>query len=132
MDIGGDRMDKENKNTCSEYNIEDVGQVQIAEEVIAVIASIAATEVEGVAKMSGNITSEIAAMVGMKNLSKGVKIRIDEEKVDINLSLIMDYGVSIPKISREVQDRVKNSIETMTGLEVSEVNIHIAGIQMEP
>ena len=125
-------MDKENKNTCSEYNIEDVGQVQIAEEVIAVIASIAATEVEGVAKMSGNITSEIAAMVGMKNLSKGVKIRIDEEKVDINLSLIMDYGVSIPKISREVQDRVKNSIETMTGLEVSEVNIHIAGIQMEP
>ncbi len=125
-------MDKENKNTCSEYNIEDVGQVQIAEEVIAVIASIAATEVEGVAKMSGNITSEIAAMVGMKNLSKGVKIRIDEEKVDINLSLIMDYGVSIPKISREVQDRVKNSIETMTGLEVSEVNIHIAGSQMEP
>ena len=127
-------MDKENKTACSEYNIEEVGQVQIADEVIAVIASIAATEVEGVAKMSGNITSEIAGMVGMKNLSKGVKVKIDEEmeKVDINLSLIMDYGVSIPDISREVQDRVKNSIETMTGLEVSEVNIRIAGIQMEP
>lgn len=127
-------MDKENKAACSEYNIEEVGQVQIADEVIAVIASIAATEVEGVAKMSGNITSEIAGMVGMKNLSKGVKVKIDEEmeKVDINLSLIMDYGVSIPDISREVQDRVKNSIETMTGLEVSEVNIRIAGIQMEP
>ena len=127
-------MDKENKTACSEYNIEEVGQVQIADEVIAVIASIAATEVEGVAKMSGNITSEIAGMVGMKNLSKGVKVKVDEEmeKVDINLSLIMDYGVSIPDISREVQDRVKNSIETMTGLEVSEVNIRIAGIQMEP
>lgn len=127
-------MDKENKAACSEYNIEEVGQVQIADEVIAVIASIAATEVEGVAKMSGNITSEIAGMVGMKNLSKGVKVKVDEEmeKVDINLSLIMDYGVSIPDISREVQDRVKNSIETMTGLEVSEVNIRIAGIQMEP
>lgn len=125
-------MDKENKTTYSEYNIEEVGQVQIADEVIAVIASIAATEVEGVAKMSGNITSEIAAMVGMKNLSKGVKVRIDEDKVDITISLIMDYGVSIPAVSREVQDRVKNSIETMTGLEVSEVNVRIAGIQMQP
>lgn len=125
-------MDKENKTTYSEYNIEEVGQVQIADEVIAVIASIAATEVEGVAKMSGNITSEIAAMVGMKNLSKGVKVRIDEDKVDITISLIMDYGVSIPAVSREVQDRVKNSIENMTGLEVSEVNVRIAGIQMQP
>ena len=125
-------MDKDNKTTYSEYNIEEVGQVQIADEVIAVIASIAATEVEGVAKMSGNITSEIAAMVGMKNLSKGVKVRIDEDKVDITISLIMDYGVSIPAVSREVQDRVKNSIETMTGLEVSEVNVRIAGIQMQP
>jgi uncharacterized alkaline shock family protein YloU len=125
-------MDKENKTAYSEYNIEEVGQVQIADEVIAVIASIAATEVEGVAKMSGNITSEIAGMVGMKSLSKGVKVRIDEEKVDITLNLIMDYGVSIPAVSREVQDRVKNSIETMTGLEVSEVNVRIAGIQMQP
>ena len=126
-------MDRENKPAYSEYKIEEVGQVQIADEVIAVIASIAATEVEGVAKMSGNITSEIAGMVGMKNLSKGVKVKVvDEEFVEITLSLIMDYGVSIPKVSAEVQDRVKNAIETMTGLDVSEVNIRIGGIQMQP
>lgn len=124
-------MDKENKVSHSVYEIEDVGQVQIADEVIAVIAGLAATEVEGVQKMSGNITNEIVSKLGMKNLSKGVKVSIDGEKVDVVLNLILKYGVSIPKTSREVQEKVKGAIETMTGLTVGEVNICIAGIQTE-
>lgn len=124
-------MDKENKVSHSVYEIEDVGQVQIADEVIAVIAGLAATEVEGVQKMSGNITNEIVSKLGIKNLSKGVKVSIDGEKVDVVLNLILKYGVSIPKTSREVQEKVKGAIETMTGLTVGEVNIRIAGIQTE-
>lgn len=124
-------MDKENKVSHSVYEIEDVGQVQIADEVIAVIAGLAATEVEGVQKMSGNITNEIVSKLGMKNLSKGVKVSIDGEKVDVVLNLILKYGVSIPRTSREVQEKVKGAIETMTGLTVGEVNIRIAGIQTE-
>ena len=103
-------MDKENKVSHSVYEIEDVGQVQIADEVIAVIAGLAATEVEGVQKMSGNITNEIVSKLGMKNLSKGVKVSIDGEKVDVVLNLILKYGVSIPKTSREVQEKVKGAI----------------------
>ena len=124
-------MDKENKASGADYRIEDIGQVQIADEVIAVIAGLAATEVEGVAKMSGNITNEIVSKLGMKNLSKGVKVEIMGEQVEIRLSLVLRYGVSIPKTSQEVQDKVKNAIETMTGLEVTGVNIRIAGVLMD-
>ena len=120
-----------NNNDYKNYNIEDIGQVQIADEVIAVIAGIAATEVEGVAKMSGNITNEIVSKLGMKNLSRGVKVVLSEDSVEIKLNLILKYGVSIPKTSEEVQERVKNSIETMTGLTVSEVNIRIVVIAFE-
>ena len=124
-------MDKKNKVNHSGYEIEDVGQVQIADEVIAVIAGLAATEVDGVQQMSGNITNEIVSKLGMKNLSKGVKVSIDGEQVDVDLNLILQYGVSIPKTSKEVQEKVKGAIETMTGLTVNEVNIRIAGIQTE-
>ena len=120
-------MDKENRNS---YNIEDVGQVQIADEVIAVIAGLAATEVEGVAKMSGNITNEIVSKLGMKKLSKGVKIDIEGQDVEVTLNLVLAYGVSIPRTSKEVQEKVKNAIENMTGMNVKEVNIRIAGIDM--
>lgn len=120
-------MDKENRNS---YNIEDVGQVQIADEVIAVIAGLAATEVEGVAKMSGNITNEIVSKLGMKKLSRGVKVDIEDQNVEITLNLVLSYGVSISKVSREVQEKVKNAIENMTGMHVTEVNIRIAGIDM--
>ena len=124
-------MEKENKASHSGYEIEDVGEVQIADEVIAVIAGLAATEVDGVQQMSGNINNELVSKLGMKNLSRGVKVSIDGEQVDVVLNLILKYGVSIPKISREVQEKVKGAIETMTGLTVNEVNIRIAGIQTE-
>ena len=123
--------EKDTKINHTVYNIEDVGQVQIADEVVAVIAGLAATEVEGVAKMSGNITNEIVSKHGMKKLSKGVKVTITGTQVDVTLNLVLSYGVSIPKTSQEVQDKVKSAIETMTGLTVSEVNIRIAGIQMD-
>ena len=124
-------MDKENKTNQTGYEIEDIGQVQIADEVIAVIAGLAATEVEGVIKMSGNITNEIVSKLGMKNLSRGVKVEIIDNLVYVSLSLILRYGVSIPKTSKEVQEKVKSAIETMTGMTVSEVDIRIAGILME-
>ena len=124
-------MEKDTKINHTVYEIEDVGQVQIADEEIAVIAGLAATEVEGVSKMSGNITNEIVSKLGMKNISKGVKVTIDGEQVSVVLNLVLNYGVSIPKTSQEVQEKVKAAIENMTGLTVSEVNIRIAGIQME-
>ena len=123
--------EKDIKINHTVYNIEDVGQVQIADEVVAVIAGLAATETDGVAKMSGNITNEIVSKLGMKKLSKGVKVVITGTQVDVTLNLVLNYGVSIPKTSQEVQDKVKSAIETMTGLTVSEVNIRIAGIQMD-
>ena len=119
-------MEKEKINNA--YNIADIGTVQIADEVIAVIAGLASTEVEGVVKMSGNITNEIVSKLGMKNLSQGVKVEINDNQVEVKLNLLLRYGVSIPKTSQEVQDKVKNAIETMTGLTVTSVNIRIAGI----
>ena len=123
--------EKDTKINHTVYNIEDVGQVQIADEVVAVIAGLAATETDGVAKMSGNITNEIVSKLGMKKLSKGVQVTLTGTQVDVTLNLVLNYGVSIPKTSQEVQDKVKSAIETMTGLTVSEVNIRIAGIQMD-
>ncbi len=122
-------MEKDTNNSV--YQIDEIGQVQIADEVVAIIAGLAATEIEGVSKMSGNITNEIVSKLGMKNLSKGVKVSITDQVVTVDLNLILHYGVNIPKVSQEVQERVKSALETMTGLTVSEVNVRIAGIQME-
>ena len=121
----------EKRTTYKIQDLEGIGEVQIADEVVAVIAGLAATETDGVAKMSGNITNEIVSKLGMKKLSKGVKVTITGTQVDVTLNLVLNYGVSIPKTSKEVQDKVKSAIETMTGLTVSEVNIRIAGIQMD-
>lgn len=107
-----------------------LGEVQIADEVVATIAGLAATEVEGVASMAGNITNELIGKLGVKNLSKGVKVLVTEENVDVDLALNIEYGYSIMKVSEKVQDRVKNAIENMTGLEVSMVNIRIVNVDM--
>lgn len=108
-----------------------LGEVQIADEVVAVIAGLAATEVEGVASMAGNISNELISKLGMKNLSKGVKVLVTDQSVDVDLALNIEYGYSIMKVSEKVQDRVKAAIENMTGLEVSMVNIRIASVNME-
>lgn len=119
------------RNTHTLYEKDKIGEVQIADEVVAIIAGLAATEVEGVDSMAGNITNELVGKLGMKNLSKGVKITMTEEHVSVDLSLNMKYGYSIPAVSEKVQDKVKTAIENMTGLVVLEVNIKIAGVTME-
>ncbi len=124
-----------NKETeTNNYNVLNdgqIGEVRIADEVVAIIAGLAATEVKGVASMAGNVTNELVSKLGMKNLSKGVKVVVTSEAVSVDISLNMEYGYSIPKTSKMVQERVKQAIENMTGLEVLEVNIRIASVKME-
>ena len=121
----------ENRSTHKVYEKDKLGEVQIADEVVAIIAGLAATEVEGVDSMAGNITNELVGKLGMKNLSKGVKVTILEGVVSVDLTLNIDFGKNILDVSRKVQDKVKTSIENMTGLEVADVNIRIAGVDME-
>ena len=123
--------EQENRNTYHIHAESNVGEVQIADEVVATIAGLAATEVEGVAAMSSNITNELVSKLGMKNLSKGVKIEVSSDSVAVDLSLTMEYGYSIPNTSRQVQEKVKSAIENMTGLTVSEVNVRISGVNIE-
>lgn len=116
------------------YNVKEagvLGDIQIADEVIAIIAGLAATEVEGVAKMYGNITNELVSKIGIKNLSKGVKVSVTPEDVKVDLSLEVRYGYSVMTVSKTVQEKVKQAIETMTGLEVSMVRVRIAGVAIE-
>ncbi len=124
-------MAREVEKNSYEVMLENAsGKVQIAEEVVAIIAGLAATEVKGVASMAGNMTRELVAKLGMKHLSKGVAVSILEHTVSVKLSLNLLYGYNIPAISAAVQDRVKDAIENMTGLQVLEVNIAIAGVNI--
>mgnify|MGYP002645881923 FL=1 len=114
------------------YNVKkNIGEVKIADDVIAIIAALAATEVKGVAKMCGNITNELVSKLGMQKLSKGVKITVGDDSVSVDLALELDYGVNIPVVSEKVQDKVKSAIETMTGLTVAEVNVQIVGVAID-
>ncbi len=108
-----------------------LGEVRIADEVVAIIAGLAATEVEGVASMAGNITNELVSKLGMKNLSKGVKVEVRDGIVAVDVALNIGYGYSIPKVSQMVQEKIKTAIETMTGMEVESVNIRIATVDMK-
>ncbi len=112
-------------------NNENIGFVQIADDVVAVIAGLAATEVEGVASMAGNITKEIVSKLGMKNLSKGVKVTMEEGVASVDVAINIEYGFNIPTVCETVQDKVKAAIENMTGLKVSVVNVTIAGVSVE-
>ena len=121
----------ENRSTHKVYEKDKLGEVQIADEVVAIIAGLAATEVDGVDSMAGNITNELVGKLGMKNLSKGVKVDVTEDHVSVDLSLNLTYGYNIPEVSEAVQDRVKSAIQNMTGLSVLDINIKIAGVNME-
>ena len=124
-------MAEENRSTHKLYEKEKIGEVQIADEVVAIIAGLAATEVEGVDSMAGNITNELIGKLGMKNLSKGVKVDVTEEHVSVDLSLNIRYGYNIPSVSEQVQEKVSTAIENMTGLTVLDVNVKIAGVNMD-
>ena len=128
--------EQDTRNTHRIYENDKAGEVQIADEVVAIIAGLAATEVEGVSSMAGNITNELVGKLGMKNLSKGVKVEVLENAVSVELALHisllhMKYGYNIPAVSTKVQEKVKAAIENMTGLMVSDVNIRIAGVDIE-
>ncbi|UNC92361.1 Asp23/Gls24 family envelope stress response protein [Candidatus Contubernalis alkaliaceticus] len=118
----------------SEEKIQDInelGSVRIADEVVAIISGLASTEVEGVAGMSGGIAGGIAEILGRKNLSKGVKVKIEENETFIDLYVIADYGTRIHEVAKEVQEKTKSAVENMTGLNVTYVNVHIQGIKFK-
>ncbi|SET97213.1 Uncharacterized conserved protein YloU, alkaline shock protein (Asp23) family [[Clostridium] aminophilum] len=123
-------MAEKAENTHTIYSDNSIGEVKIADDVVAVIAGLAATEVEGVHSMAGDYTKEMLSKLGMKNLGKGVKVTVDEDHVYVDISLNIKYGYSIPNVSAAVQDKVKDSIENMTGLSVLEVNVKIAGVNV--
>ena len=109
---------------------DQVGDVRVADEVVAIIAGLATTEVEGVSSMAGNITNEIVSKLGMKNLSKGILVEVMENEVKVDVAINIAYGDSIPDVSAKVQDKVKSAIENMTGLTVAVVNVRIASVDM--
>lgn len=110
---------------------DQLGEIQISEEVVAITAGLAATEVEGVSSMAGNITNDIISRLGAKNLSRGVRVFMDNRKVSIDVALNIAYGYSIPEVSAKVQEKVKAAIETMTGLDVASVNVRITEVDMK-
>ena len=125
-------MEKTNEqNTYVLQEDEDLGTVKIAGDVVAMIAGLAATEVDGVAAMAGNITNDLMSKMGVKNLAKGVKVEVIGKRVKADLALVVEYGYNIPVVSQKVQEKVKSTIENMTGLEVSDVDIRIAGVNMQ-
>lgn len=108
-----------------------LGKVEIAPEVIEVIAGIAAAEVEGVAHMRGNFATGVVEKLGKKNHGKGVKVDLTGETIKVDLYCVMKFGVSIPKVAQEVQDNIREALLNMTAIDAGEVNIHVVGIQFE-
>lgn len=131
LDLGN--VIEENTVQDNMYNIEEsnsLGKVQIADDVVAIIAGLAAGEVEGVYRLTGNLTNELASRLGKKNPAKGVKVELLPGQVKVDIAIEVLYEYSIPSVSSQVQDKVKQAIETMTGLSVEEVNIRIAGVRV--
>ena len=105
-----------------------LGAIRIANEVVAVIAGLAATEIEGLAGMSGGLAGGFAEMLGHKNLAKGVRVEVGEKETAVDIFVIVKYGAKIPDVASRVQENVKHAIESMTGLKVLEVNVHVQGV----
>jgi len=104
------------------------GSIRVSDEVVTIIAGLAASEVEGVAGMSGGITGGLAEKLGRKNLSKGIKAEVSEKEAIIDISVIVDYGAHIHEVARKIQNSVKGAVEKMTGLKVMQVNINVQGV----
>ena len=116
------------RNTYKIYDNSELGDVNISDDVLAVISAMAALEVDGVIGMAGNITSEIVAKLGMKKLSKGVRVDVDENNVMIDVSIILRMNENIINISKKVQDKIKSTVQNMTGLNVANVNVNISNV----
>ncbi|AND41381.1 MULTISPECIES: Asp23/Gls24 family envelope stress response protein [Bacillaceae] len=108
-----------------------LGKVEIAPEVIEVIAGIAASEVEGVAQMRGNFATGVVERLGKKNHGKGVKVELTEEGIKVDVYCLMKFGVSIPSVAQKIQDNIRQALLNMTALDAQEVNIHVVGIMFE-
>ena len=122
------------KEAKSEYTIqltETNGTIIVADEAIAVMAGLASMEVEGVASMAGNATRELISKIGIKSLSKGVKVDVLENVATVDVTLNLKYGYNVKKVSAKVQEKVKATVESMTGLVVADVNVRVAGIELE-
>ena len=120
----------ENNNYVLEEDI-NLGTVKIADDVVAMIAGLACMEVKGVSAMAGTVGNELLDRVGVKSLTKGVKVYVTGKKVKTDVALLVEYGYNIPAVSQKVQDKVKSAIENMTGLEVTDVNVRIAGVNVQ-
>lgn len=116
------------RTTYIEHDNSDLGEVQISNDVLAVISAMAAMEVDGVVAMAGNITAELVSKLGMKKLSKGVRVDVVDNTVMVDLSIILRINDNIVTISKKVQDKVKTTVENMTGMEVANVNVNIASV----
>ena len=127
-------MEEENK-IIEQENVEEIEEndgIEISGDVIAVIAGVAVSEVQGVASMSGGFAGGITEVLsGKKNLAKGIKVDKEDEKVKIDVNIIVEYGSRIPDVAFEIQNRVKKSVESMTGLKVEEVNVHVQGVNTD-
>lgn len=123
-------MDKnENMELVVQENNETTQNIKIADDVVAVIAGIAVSEVPGVCDMAGGFAGGITEVLsGKKNLAKGIKVEVGEKETKIDVNIIVEYGTRIPEVAFEIQNRVKKSVEAMTGLKVLEVNVHVQGV----
>ncbi len=110
----------------------EFGSIKIADEVVSIVAGLAATDVPGVAGMSGGIVGGIAELLGRRNLSKGVKVEVGEKEAAVDLYIVVEYGVRIPEVALRIQESVKRAIESMTGLTVVEANVHVQGVVLHP
>lgn len=124
-----DTIDK--KDGIEKIEKTELGSIKVADEVVAIIAGLAATEVKGVAGMSGGVSAGIVEMLGRKNLAKGVKVEVGEKEAAIDLFVIIEFGARIPEVAQQIQRNVKNAVESMTGLKVVETNIHVQGVAFE-
>ncbi|ANU28366.1 Asp23/Gls24 family envelope stress response protein [Planococcus versutus] len=114
------------------HGAQDLGNIEVAPEVLEIIASIAATDIAGVASMRGNFASDVVERLGKKVHGKGIKTELSEEGLAIDVYCVIDYGVSIPKTALKIQEQVRQTLENMTSLQTQEVNVHITGVNFEP
>ena len=124
------------ENEVKQENVEEINEentgIKISNDVVAVIAGVAVSEVRGVASMQGGFAGGIGEVLsGKKNLAKGIKVEVENEKAKIDVNIIVEYGTRIPDVAFEIQNRVKKSVENMTGLKVTEVNVHVQGVSIE-
>lgn len=123
--------ESKNQEYAAGETVNAYGSIRISEDAIAGIVSMVVAQIKGISGMSGSMTSGLTEMLGKKNLTKGVKVELNNQDIVIALSIFVEYGVKIPKLALEIQSQVRNSIQTMTGLQVKEVNIYVQGISFD-